>query len=463
MRSALTLAALAAIFAGCGPRGKLPEEVVLEQEKRKEAKGPDQTVQLKGGKLERSNSDKTKKWALEWKEAQANFNLDEAKFGGHLQEIAGSITENGEIASSFVAREGEVKPGSRKFTLNNGIKLSSKTYDASLESNVLSYDAESGVVQASKGVKLNIEGNVFPSIESLSAKADLSEIAPNPAALEKIENMKQNPLSRLILLTALTGVGSNVIAQDEENRVYRIESAGKPKLSIARQANGQMKFTYQSDSAPIVATLYEQGLQVSAKQITFLLAKDNSLVSANMTGGIKVTSKKGNDSIAVTASSADYTDSDQKLIVNGSIVLDRTGADASKLHAEGSGGTILLDRAAKGDKMIKSATIGGRINFRMTGMRSDEGDAKKSSYFVNASAGKLIYNEAERKITMSDNVQISGNDPSLVTSMSNVESITMTLTADRQIDTIELEGSPGKTVFEQKKTTGGGGGGKKRK
>lgn len=460
MKLALTLAALAVVLVGCGPRGKLPEEIVLEQEKKKEEKGPDQTVQLKGGKLERSNPEQTNKWSLAWSEAEANFNLDEAKFGGRLKEVSGTIIEGGAEASSFVAREGEVKPGSTKFTLNKGIKLSSKSYDASLECNQLSYDAHSGILVASNGIRLNVNGNVFPSIESLSGKADLTELAPNPKALNE---MKKNPLAKLIVLTALTGVGSNVIAQDEENRVYRIESEGKPKLSLKTLPNGQTRVTYSSDTAPIVATLYEQGLVVSAKTITFLLGKDRGLLTANMTGGIKVTSKKGSDTIVVSAPSADYTDSDQKLIVNGAIVMDRNSADGSKLHAEGNTGTIILDRAAKGDKMIKSATIGGRIVFRMTGMRSNEGEEKKSSFFVNASAGRLVYNEAERKITMSDNVQLSGNDPSLVTSMSNVESIVITLTEDRQIDTVELEGSPGKTVFEQKKTTGGGGGGKKRK
>lgn len=459
MKLALTLAAVAVILVGCGPRGKLPEEIVLEQEKKKEEKGPDQTVQLKGGNLERSDG-KNQLWAIEWKEAQADFNLDAAKFGGRLKEVSGTISKEGKVVSSFIAREGVVKPGSRKLTLLGGIKLSSETYDASLQCNQLEYDADTGIVEASKGISLLASGNLFPNVGSLRAKADLSEVG----SPETWKEMKNNPLSRLLMIGAASAVaGSTVIAQDEDGVLYRVSCAGKWGASTKR-VDGNLRTTFTAESAPIIVNWFQQGIEISGKSVTALLTKDTKLINATMSGGIRFkASKQKTDTISISAPSASYTDADQKLVVNGALELDRKMADGGTMHAEGSGGTVYLDREAKGDKLIKSAVISGRIVFKMSGTRIDSETKKPAAYHVNASAGKLTYNEADRKVTLEDGVQISGNDPSLYSTMKNISKVTLVLTESREIDTIELEGNPGETIFEQKKTTGGGGGGKKRK
>lgn len=459
MRICLALAALGFLFVGCGPRGKLPEEVVLEQNKRKEEKGPDQTVQLKGGKLERTDG-KKQLWSIEWKEAQADFNLDAKKFGGNLQEVSGTISKDGKVVSSFIAREGVVKPGSRKFTLLGGIKLSSETYEASLQCNHLEYDADTGVVEASKGIRLLAGGNLFPNVGSLRAKADLSEVG-EPTTWNE---MKKNPLSRLLMIGAASAVaGSTVIAQDEEGVLYRVSCAGKWGASTKR-VDGNLRTTFTAETAPIVVNWFQQGIEISGKNVTALLTKDTKLINATMSGGIRFkASKQKADTIVISAPTANYTDADQKLVVNGALELDRKMADGGTMHAEGNGGTIYLDREAKGDKLVKSATINGKIVFKMSGTRVDSETKKPATYRIEASAGKLTYNEADRKVTLEDGVQISGNDPSLYSTMRNISKVTLTLTENREIDTVELEGNPGETIFEQKKTTGGSGGGKKRK
>ncbi len=203
----------------------------------------------------------------------------------------------------------------------------------------------------------------------------------------------------------------------------------------------------------------KQGLDLKAKTLEMRATSDYKLIAAELKGGIEFSADKqgSNGRVVVRAESATYTDADEKLVVRGGLSLDQKGASNGQvLHAEGSGGTVLLDRKGTDQNLIKSATLNGPIKFKLSGMRDDEDAKKKLPFFVNATAGILTYVKSEGKVVLKDNVKIDGNDPSIFGEISGVHTVTLYLTESGEITKIVMQGDPGATKIEQKSKGGGG-------
>ncbi|MEQ1932851.1 MAG: hypothetical protein ABL962_03080, partial [Fimbriimonadaceae bacterium] len=113
----------------------------------------------------------------------------------------------------------------------------------------------------------------------------------------------------------------------------------------------------------------KQGLDLKASTLEMEASADYKLISADLKGGIEFSSQRPNqDRVDVRAESATYTEADEKLVVRGGLTLDQNSEKSGQtLHAEGSGGTVFLDRKGADADLIKSATLSGPIKFKLTG------------------------------------------------------------------------------------------------
>lgn len=441
-------------LVGCGTEGRrLPEDVVLQKEKDLDSNA-NQRILSAGGTVKIFTAGKDKSdnyYTVTWKEAEADFNLEEAAYGGKIQELSGTIVENGEVQSTFVAREGSVDKGTKRLNLAGGVKVTSKMYDASIESDVMAYDADTGILEAATGIKASMQGLVVKGVEVITAKGDLSE------AWNNMKNGKKSGS----LLAAVTSValasGAGAIIQSE---LLGMKITGWSDFNYSVLAGGNLRVTVTGRP---FGEWPKQGLSLRSSEVTLVASKNRDLISADMKGGITFTSKKSGEVMTVTAPSARYTDADQKLVVPGSITLDRKTANGDTVLAKGSGGTVFIDRNAKDADMVKSAELTGPIDFRMTSKRTDPETKKDTSYFVSAAGNNLTYSEANRKIILSGDVKVDGNDPSFIGTMSGVDRIEITLTENREIESVDLKGDPAKTVIEQKSKPPTGGGGKRKR
>jgi hypothetical protein len=232
---------------------------------------------------------------------------------------------------------------------------------------------------------------------------------------------------------------------------------GFDQWSIEKMGKGTYQLTMTGRPH---AEWLKQGLDLKAKSLEMVASGDYKLISAELKGGVEFSSEKSgsNGRVEVKTQTATYTEADEKLVVSGGLVLDQTGeANGQVLHAEGSSGTVFLDRKGSDRDLIKSATLSGPIKFKLSGMREDDEAKKKVPFFVNATAGVLTYAKAEKKIVLKQNVKIDGNDPSIFGEISGVHTVTLFLSEAGEITKIVMEGDPGSTKIEQKSKGGGGG------
>ncbi|MEQ1820966.1 MAG: hypothetical protein ABL949_00475 [Fimbriimonadaceae bacterium] len=177
MRYAASLLVVSMLMVvSCAPNRKLPEQVAIEKEIATEAKGTGKSIVSGGGNFERYNTDKARKklWAVTWKKAALDFDLSESKFGGRIQEVSGSFCENGQVASTFVAREGFIDKGSKVIRLKGGVKVVSIKDEISIDCGELSYDGATGLISAPAGVTAKMGGYVIREPEPVLAKMEKS-------------------------------------------------------------------------------------------------------------------------------------------------------------------------------------------------------------------------------------------------------------------------------------------------
>lgn len=170
--------ALVLVFVGCGsPDRRLPENVALEKEKEHEKRGSEQIVSSAGGTVTVYDHNNRKNYfTVTWKQAEVNFDIEESIYGGKIQEISGTIVRGEKVQSTFVAREGSVEKGTRLVRLAGGVKVTSTLMDSKLVCNELAYDADTNIIDASKGVEADISGYQIRGIEHLRALGNLDRL-----------------------------------------------------------------------------------------------------------------------------------------------------------------------------------------------------------------------------------------------------------------------------------------------
>lgn len=242
---------------------------------------------------------------------------------------------------------------------------------------------------------------------------------------------------------------------------------GFSKMSYQNLGSNRLKFTVSTLAGKkLLATWEKENIRVEAGglECLVLLDKDKAyrLQTATMSGGIAAdftrasanAASKEKQTANIRAASADYDGATDEVTVRGNVTLTRTDPGASQsMTASGSSGVISLSEQGATANAVKAATLNGPVKLTMTGSRVGD-DGKPAKYNLTGLADKMVFDDTKRTIVFTGNVRISGDDPSLGGDISGVKLATVTLTKDGEIESIELEGDPGKTVVQDKR--GGG-------
>lgn len=267
-----------------------------------------------------------------------------------------------------------------------------------------------------------------------------------------------------VLAVAQPGTpASRVVIQDELGKHLKV--TGWDSWSVKRLSDGTIQITTKANGGgKVTADWISEGNKLVATELVMIATKDYKLSKAEMGGGISFTSRQktsgGVQTVLVESPKATYTAADGKITVAGNIKLDRGDtATGERLLVSGAGGTVYitdLEAESSSSDPIKSAQVSGPVTFDMKGLRTE--DEKKVPFTIKGKSGALRYNREDLAIRLSGGVTISGNDPTLVGDISGVSSAVIQLTKTREVESIEMEGDPGKTIIEQKEKpkTGGG-------
>jgi hypothetical protein len=272
--------------------------------------------------------------------------------------------------------------------------------------------------------------------------------------MQNVCNSVQFSLRLTLLFLAASAVASPTPAVQGGaiNSDGKLEITGLDQWNIKKQPDGGYKlFVKAKEGAKVTANWIESGNKLVASTATIFVTKDWKLVTAEMAGGITYTQVKGPQKVSVSAPKAHYTQKTSTLDVTGDVHLVRTDSSKSEsLEAKGTGGTFLISEST--DDPLIQADMPGPITFHMRGLRNEDG--KKVPFNLNGKAGHLNYLRNERTITLSKGVTLSGTDPSLAGDITGVSRAVITLNKDREIDSIDMVGDPGKWVIDPKKTGG---------
>lgn len=244
---------------------------------------------------------------------------------------------------------------------------------------------------------------------------------------------------------------------------------GFSKMSYKNLGSNRLKFTVSTLAGKkLLATWAKENINVESGglECLVLLDKDKAyrLQTATMTGGIAADFVRASANAAsqekqtanIRAGSADYEGSKNEVTVRGNVTLSRSDPGASQtMNAVGSSGVITLSEQGSAANAVRAATLNGPVKLTMTGVRPGD-DGKPSKYNLVGNADRMVFDDAKRTIVFTGNVRISGDDPSLGGDISGVNNATVTLTKNGEIESIELEGDPGKTVVQDKRKGGGG-------
>lgn len=232
--------------------------------------------------------------------------------------------------------------------------------------------------------------------------------------------------------------------------------------------NGQWKITVRTGQGKrIVGKWVKQKMNVEVGELDAIVdvQKDGAkmLVSASMAGQIvanfarKSTNASSTEpqTVDVRAASAEFTAARNEVEVKGGLTLTRTDPGAREsMTATGSSGVITLSELGATSNAVKTAVLNGPVVMKMNGQRKGD-DGKPQAYVLTGSADKMVFNDAAHTVVFTGNVKITGDDPGLGGEISGVHTATITFAKTGEIESIDLEGDPGRTVIADKKKGGG--------
>jgi lipopolysaccharide export system protein LptA len=265
-------------------------------------------------------------------------------------------------------------------------------------------------------------------------------------------------LSALLLVGILMAAPRQGTPKIEDAQGRAVEITNYTSWRAERTKNGLIRLTVRAANGRVTANWKLEGLRLEAKELVMLATqKDYRLISADLSGGISITSRRPStvagetQTVDIDAPSASYTTADQKVEISGAFKVARTDSGTGeKMNASGSGGTVTLTPRGTTKNGIQDALVRGPVIFSMVGRREEEG--KKVNFTLNGRGNRLTFNDAARQAVLSGNVSLSGDDPTVAGNMTGIEKAVITLDAAGEIDSIDMEGNPGSTVIDPKRT-----------
>jgi hypothetical protein len=235
-------------------------------------------------------------------------------------------------------------------------------------------------------------------------------------------------------------------------------------FSVEQDPKKPNAFSFTMKGSPLHATIERQKLEIRANSIVGRAERSAGqellLENATLQGAVQVVARRPSkaggtleQTVTVDASTATYTQDLEKLVAAGGVTLVQNDAAASQtFRITGSQGTIILyppGQAPNARRAIRSLTLDGPVNFELRSRREVEaGTPPKRTlepFTVRGKCQDLTYDDASRKLTLIQNVDVDGNDP-LFLFTSSASRVVITLDDRGNPIRIEGDGEPGTTT-----------------
>lgn len=217
-----------------------------------------------------------------------------------------------------------------------------------------------------------------------------------------------------------------------------------------------------ANGTPLIVTWSRDGMVMKAASFDGTVATPEKgkleLETAALTKGVEVEVTRGTDlkrKLELNAGSARYVAADLSLTLQSGLHLVSTDSKGlQKVDVKGSAGkfTLYANPAPKTARsIVKSGSISGGVTFVMTSKAADG-----SSGTITATCQTVTMDDAEGKVTLQGNVDITGDDPILVGDI-KANRVEILLDAQGTPDEIRVFGTPASTAVGKKSTPPGGG------
>lgn len=237
---------------------------------------------------------------------------------------------------------------------------------------------------------------------------------------------------------------------------WRIQPDGKGRIKFIGVGSPTLRGSWRA-----------QRLTISAGSLEAFVSADEknayALNTATMSGGVQVVrespgSAGGTQAATVKSSSATYTAKEQRVDAKGNVSLHSEDPSVGRtLHATGSSGIILLGDASAREPSVLQATLAGPVVMKMNAIRqvTEDGVTRKVPYRFDGSADRMEFDAAQRTVTLIGNVNLSGDDPVLAGAEIQAARAVITLLANGEVEAVDFDGEPGRTVYKGLDSGGG--------
>lgn len=276
--------------------------------------------------------------------------------------------------------------------------------------------------------------------------------------------------SRLALALGLITAASFSFAPNGAQGTRFADKAGNMEIVGIKNLKLMPKENAFRASGTLRGTWKSQGLTLEAKTIEGKLkveGNSRTLLKGTLGGGVEVTAVRNSSNPAsnqkqtvnIKSTTATYDGNGQIVQADGGIDMHSSDPGAEQeLDASGSSGTVNLTEMGSKAGVVSSAVLKGPVKMKMRGKAetTENGKTTRAPFFIDGRGDRMEYSSTARTIVLTGNVHIDGDHPSIMGSIDAIKAI-ITLSATGDVESLEFEGEPGRTVYEEKKSGGGGG------
>src|SRR5688572_4415569 len=201
-------------------------------------------------------------------------------------------------------------------------------------------------------------------------------------------------------------------------------------FSVEQDPKKPNSFSFVMKGSPLNATIERQKMDITANQITGRAERapgqELLLETATLQWAVKIIAKRPSkvsptqeQSVTIDTATATYTQDLEKLVFSGGMTLVQNDAPAGQsFRITGTDGEMVLyppGQSPQARRAVRSMKLNGPINFELKSRREIEtGTPPKRTmqpFNVKGKCRDLTYDDATRKLTLINDVDIDGNDP----------------------------------------------------
>jgi lipopolysaccharide export system protein LptA len=184
-------------------------------------------------------------------------------------------------------------------------------------------------------------------------------------------------------------------------------------------------------------------------------SRERGIRTATLQGGVTMNMDAPQTTATGKASRLDFNQQKGQVDFSGNVALSRTiRASGQSMDLSGQSGRLLLGSDSLD---VQSGQLEGNVAVVVKGTRQERqnGGAQRVPYTINGKSNRLQFSDAERTIIFTGNVAMTGDDPHIGGEIQNVGRAVFHLNAAGEVNRVEMQGDPGRTVIDDRRLGGG--------